>query len=409
MPDETELQSATNLAVTLAWVAGAVVAAYLLGVVISWALLRIGRRSPLICDIAALTRMPLRAVLVVFGSTIAVQRTSGAGDDWRGWVDHALLIVLIAALTWLAASLVNVAERRAIARYGGGDVEISDADRQWRRIRTQVTVLRRLAIAVVVILGAAAILMTFPRFSDIGTTVFASAGVLSVVAGLAAQTSLGAVFAGMQIAFSGAIRVGDVVQLENGQWWGRIEEITLSYVVVRLWDERRLVLPCTYFTTEPFENWTRSATELMGTVEFDVAFSVPFDEMRAELDRLLEESELWDGRRGVLQVTDAVGGVVRVRIVVSAPNAGALFDLRCAVREGMVNWVQHRRVLPLQRIEATETITEAHPRRNVGDGETARVSSGLFSGSPEAEARGRAFDENAPHREDDNVSFNGRR
>jgi small-conductance mechanosensitive channel len=394
MPDENELESATNLAFTLAWVAGAVVAAYVLGVALTWVMMRIGRRSAVIRDIAELTRMPLRVVLVVFGSSIAVQRTSDPQHDgWRGWLDHTLLILLIAALTWLLASLVLVAERRAIARYGGGDDEISDADRIWRRVRTQVTVLRRLAIAIVVILGSAAILMTFPRFSDIGTTVFASAGVLSVVAGLAAQTSLGAVFAGMQIAFSGAIRVGDVVQLENGQWWGRIEEITLSYVVVRLWDERRLVLPCTYFTTEPFENWTRSATEIMGAVEFDVDFSVPFADMRAELDRLLAESDLWDGRRGVLQVTDAVGGVVRVRIVVSAPNAGALFDLRCAVREGMVNWVQHNRVLPTQRIEAAETTTEAVPRRNDGDGETKRVGSSLFSGSPEAEARGRAFDE----------------
>ena len=406
MPDENELESATNLAVTLAWVAGAVVVAYLLGVVLSWVMIRIGRRSAVISDIAELTTMPLRAALVVFGSSIAVQRTSRPHDSWRGWLDHTLLILLIAALTWLLASLVLVAERRAIARYGGGDDEISDADRIWRRVRTQVTVLRRLAIAIVVILGSAAILMTFPRFSDIGTTVFASAGVLSVVAGLAAQTSLGAVFAGMQIAFSGAIRVGDVVQLQNGQWWGRIEEITLSYVVVRLWDERRLVLPCTYFTTEPFENWTRSATEIMGAVEFDVDFSVPFAEMRAELDRLLAESDLWDGRRGVLQVTDAVGGVVRVRIVVSAPNAGALFDLRCAVREGMVNWVQHNRVLPTQRIEAAETSTD-EPRRNDGDGETKRVGASLFSGSPEAEARGRAFDEHADY-EDDYASPNGR-
>ena len=290
----------------------------------------------------------------------------------------------------------------------GGDVEIVDEDRQWRRIRTQVTVLRRLAMALVIILGGAAILMTFPRFFDIGTTVFASAGVLSVVAGLAAQTSLGAVFAGMQIAFSGANRVGDVVQLENGQWWGRIEEITLSYVVVRLWDERRLVLPCTYFTTEPFENWTRSATEIMGAVEFDVDFSVPFAEMRAELDRLLAESDLWDGRRGVLQVTDAVGGIVRVRIVVSAPNAGALFDLRCTVREGMVDWVQHRGVLPTQRIEAAETVTQVEPRRTEGDGETQRVASSLFSGSPEADARARAFDD-TDNREDDYASPNGRR
>jgi small-conductance mechanosensitive channel len=400
MPDENELEFATNLAVTLAWVAGAVVVAYLLGVVLTWVMMRVGRRSAVISDIAELTRMPLRAALVVFGSSIAVQRTSRPHDSWRGWLDHTLLILLIAALTWLLASLVLVAERRAIARYGGGDDEISDADRIWRRVRTQVTVLRRLAIAIVVILGSAAILMTFPRFSDIGTTVFASAGVLSVVAGLAAQTSLGAVFAGMQIAFSGAIRVGDVVQLENGQWWGRIEEITLSYVVVRLWDERRLVLPCTYFTTEPFENWTRSATEIMGAVEFDVDLSVPFAEMRAELDRLLAESDLWDGRRGVLQVTDAVGGVVRVRIVVSAPNAGALFDLRCAVREGMVNWVQHNRVLPTQRIEAAETSTDVEARRNDGDGETKRVAASLFSGSPEAEARGRAFDEHADYEDD---------
>ncbi len=401
MPDEKELESATNLAVTLAWAAGAVVAAYLLGVVLTWVLMRIGRRSSVLSDVARLTRRPLRATLVVFAGTMAVQRTSGANDAWRGWVDHTLLILVIATLTWLVTSLVLVAERRMIARYGGGDDEISDADRIWRRIRTQVTVLRRLAIAIVVVLGMAAILMTFPAFSNIGTTLFASAGVLSVVAGLAAQTSLGAVFAGMQIAFSGAIRVGDVVQLENGQWWGRIEEITLSYVVVRLWDERRLVLPSTYFTTEPFENWTRSNTEIMGSVEFDVDFSVPFNDMRAELDRLLAESELWDGRRGVLQVTDAVGGVVRVRIVVSAPNAGALFDLRCAVREGMVDWVQHRQVLPTQRIEPTAPSSEPHKRRDV-EGGTPRVASGLFSGSPEAEERARAFDEHADY--DDELS-----
>lgn len=406
MPVETELQSATNLAVTLAWAAGAVAAAYLLGVVLTWVLARVSRRSDVLKDIEELTRKPVRVALMVFAASIAVKRTSDPGDSWRPWVDHTLLILMIAALTWLLTGLVRVAERRMIARFGGGGEEISDADRRWRRVRTQVTVLRRLAIAIVVIFGGAAILMTFPSFSNIGATVFASAGVLSVVAGLAAQTSLGAVFAGMQIAFSGAIRVGDVVQLENGQWWGRIEEITLSYVVVHLWDERRLVLPCTYFTTEPFENWTRSATEIMGTVEFDVDFTVPFGDMRAELDRLLAESDLWDGRRGVLQVTDAVGGVVRVRIVVSAPNAGALFDLRCAVREGMVDWVQRTRVLPTQRIENAEPAAGYESRGN-GDGETPRVASGLFSGSPEADERARAFDEHADY-EDDFARSTGR-
>lgn len=406
MPDGTELETATNLAVTLAWTAGAVVAAYLLGVVLTWVLTRVSRRSDMLGDVEELTRKPVRVALILLAASIAVRRTSDTADSWRAWVDHALLILMIAAITWLATGLVRVAERRMISRYGGGGEEISDADRRWRRVRTQVTVLRRLGIAVVVVFGAAAILMTFPSFSNIGTTVFASAGVLSVVAGLAAQTSLGAVFAGMQIAFSGAIRVGDVVQLENGQWWGRIEEITLSYVVVRLWDERRLVLPSTYFTTEPFENWTRSATEIMGSVEFDVDFSVPFNDMRAELDRLLAESELWDGRRGILQVTDAVGGVVRVRIVVSAPNAGALFDLRCAVREGMVDWVQHQQVLPTQRIEPAVPSTGSTPRRNGDDHETPRVASGLFSGSPEAEERARAFDEHADY-DDELARSNG--
>ncbi len=406
MPDDQKLETATNLAVTLAWAAGAVAGVYVVGVILTWILTRVGRRSELLRDVEALTRLPARTALMALAASIAVRRTSDTADSWRGWVDHSLLILLIVALTWLLTGLVRVAERRMIARYGGGGEEISDADRRWRRVRTQVTVLRRLAIAIVVILGGAAILMTFPAFSNIGTTVFASAGLLSVVAGLAAQTSLGALFAGMQIAFSGAIRVGDVVQLENGQWWGRIEEITLSYVVVRLWDERRLVLPSTYFTTEPFENWTRSDTEIMGTVEFDVDFSVPFNDMRAELDRLLAQNELWDGRRGVLQVTDAVGGMVRVRIVVSAPNAGALFDLRCAVRERMVDWVQHRRVRPTQRIEPAQP--SEHRRRSDDDGATPRVASGMFSGSPEAEERARMFDDHADESEDDLARSNGR-
>ncbi|EID11003.1 mechanosensitive ion channel family protein [Mycolicibacterium phlei] len=390
MPDE--IDTATNIAVTAAWAAGAVVAVYIVGVALTWVLARISRRSALIRDIEVLTRKPVRLLVMVLAVTAAVRRTSEPADSWRDWVDHWLLILMIASITWLMTGLVRVAERRAIARYGGGGEEISDADRIWRRVRTQVTVLRRLAVAIVVILGGAAILMTFPSFSDIGATVFASAGVLSVVAGLAAQTSLGAVFAGMQIAFSGAIRVGDIVQLEKGQWWGRIEEITLTYVVVRLWDERRLVLPSTYFTTEAFENWTRSATELMGGVEFDVDFTVPFNDMRVELDRLLAESDLWDGRRGVLQVTDAVGGVVRVRVVVSAHNAGALFDLQCAVREGLVDWMQRTGgVAPTQRILPSDTAPEAETDREIA-GETTRVAAGMFSGSPEAEERAKAFD-----------------
>ena len=297
---------------------------------------------------------------------------------WRGWLDHTLQILLIAALTWLLASLVLVAERRAIARYGGGDVEIVDDDRQWRRIRTQVTVLRRLAMALVIVLGGAAILMTFPTFSDIGTTVFASAGVLSVVAGLAAQTSLGAVFAGMQIAFSGAIRVGDVVQLENGQWWGRIEEITLSYVVVRLWDERRLVLPCTYFTTEPFENWTRSATEIMGAVEFDVDFSVPFARYARRTGPAAgrERSVGWPSR--------CAAGDRRRRRSGSRADRGQRAERRRAVRPAVRGARGHGRLGAAHGACCRRSASRPrHRHRNRAEEGKKRVASSLFYRQPQ--------------------------
>lgn len=337
MTEHVRLESAAQLAVIAAWLAGAAVGAYLVGVALSWTLHRIGRHSSLLSDVAVLTRRPVRATLVTIATLIAVQGTTEASAPWRSWVDHLLVVLLIAAISWLVAGLVLVVERRAIVRFAGGDTGMADGDLHRRRIRTQVTTLRRLTIAIVVLLGTAAALRTFPAFENIGTTMFASAGVLSVIAGLAAQTALGSVFAGMQIAFSGAMRVGDVVVVDGE--WGRIEEITLTYVVVQIWDDRRLVLPTTYFTTKPFQNWTRNATELLGTVELDIDFTVPLDQMRAELQRQLSGSDLWDGRASAIQATDAVGGYLRVRILVSANNSGALWDLRCAVREGLVDWL----------------------------------------------------------------------
>ena len=383
--------SFADVAVTAAWVLAAVVVAYFLGVMLSWVLLRLGRRSTLISDLAVFTRIPGRVTLMVMAAGIAVKRVIDPSASWRGWVDHALLIMFIAATTWVAASLVRVIEREAIKKFGGGDSEVTDADRRRRKVRTQVTVMRRVVTAIVVLLGLSSALMTFPSFTDIGKTLFASAGVLSVVAGLAAQTSLGAVFAGIQIAFSDAIRVGDVVVLEDE--WGRIEEITLTYVVVHLWDERRLVLPCTYFTTKPFQNWTRNATELLGTAEFDLDFTVPIDAMRAELERLLSGDELWDGRVGIVQVTDCVGGYLRVRMLVSASNAPALFDLRCHVREGITAWLQRTNpgALPRWRVEQfSGDASELSARDLTARGDLSDGS--LFSGSKAAEQRGRVFD-----------------
>jgi hypothetical protein len=374
MPEETGATSITSIASVLGWLVGAAGVAYLLSWLLFWVLQRVGRRSGIVRDIAELTRKPTSAMLMVSAADGAVQGHIDAAGTWPPWADRLLHIAVIATITWLISSLVQVAERRVIARFGGGHDQVADADRQRRRVRTQAMTLRRLAVAIVVALGAAAAIMTFPGFQQIGTTLFASAGVLSVVAGLAAQTALGSVFAGLQITFSGAIRVGDVVVLE-GQW-GRIEEITLTYVVLQIWDKRRLVLPTTYFTTTPFENWTRNETQLLGTVELDVDFTVPVDAMRAEVNRLLADNDLWDRRASAVYVTDAVGGHLRVRITVSAPNSGALFDLRCAVREGVVDWLQRSvpGALPQRRLQPSFTpggpgdgsnsgVTATDPRR----------------------------------------------
>jgi hypothetical protein len=157
---------------------------------------------------------------------------------------------------------------------------------------------------------------------------------VSIVAGLAAQSTLANVFAGVQLAFSDAIRVDDVV-IADGEWC-RIEEITLTYVVVHIWDDRRLVLPSTYFTTTPFENWTRHSSELLGSVEFDLDWRVSPAQMREQLDEILSRTALWYNRTAVLQVTDALGGFVRIRILVTTVDAPTLFDLRCFVREERV-------------------------------------------------------------------------
>ena len=228
-------------------------------------------------------------------------------------------------------------------------------------MRTQISLLRRLAVVVIGVLAAAAMLLTFPSARAAGASILASAGVISIVAGLAAQTSLANVFAGLQLAFTDAIRVDDVVVVEEE--WGRIEEITLTYVVVHIWDDRRMVLPSTYFTTTPFENWTRTQSAVLGSVEIDVDWSVPFEVMRGELARLLEGHELWDERVGILQVTDAVGSVVRVRALVSAKDGPTLFDLRCHVREGLVVWLQreHGYGLPRVRLDSSPAVTPSAP------------------------------------------------
>ena len=326
----------------------------------------------------AKARHPYRILVLDVAVWIAVALTMPSDDwgtvpfaAWQADVNHAFLIVTIAISTWLVAALLGYGLSLAVTRY---EVAVPD-NRVARRAQTQILIVRRLLVVIIVIVGVASVLLTFPGVQALGTSVLASAGVVSIIAGLAAQSTLGNVFAGVQLAFSDAIRVDDVVVVNTE--WGRIEEITLTYVVVHVWDDRRLVVPSTYFTSNPFENWTRTSSQLLGEIDFDLDWRVSTAAMRTQLGVILKATTNWDGRTQVLQVTDAVGGFVHVRILVSAKDSPTLFDLRCYVREAMVDWVQQQNPQTMPRTRVTITDDEDKPRKKDAP-KTDQI--GLFTG-----------------------------
>lgn len=335
-------------------VAAAVVAA----VVLAWLIRRIAARMlrniPEIEDVSRRARGPLRAVLSITAVRIALDVTAGR-MPWFDLVSYLLVISHIAALAWLAAMLLMLIEAVLLRRYGS---ETKD-HRRMSRLRTQIMLARRVGVAVVITVAVASVLLTIDEVRALGAGILASAGLISIVAGLAVQSSLSNVFAGVQLAFTDAIRVDDVVVVEDKM--GTIEEITMTYVVVRVWDERRLILPSTYFTNTPFENWTRRRSELLGTVELDLDWRAPIDAMREHLRGVLAGTELWDGRTATLQVTEAVNGLMRARVLISAADSGAIWDLQCLVREAMVVFLQdgYPESLPRQRWEAVQSETPA--------------------------------------------------
>ena len=208
-----------------------------------------------------------------------------------------------------------------------------------RQIHTQVLVLKKVARTIIGIFTLASMLMVFDSARQLGGSILASAGIAGIVVGLAAQKSIATLLAGFQIALTQPIRVDDVVIVEGE--WGRIEEITLTYVVVKIWDLRRLVVPITYFIEQPFQNWTRSSAAILGTVFLHVDYTAPVDALRAELTRILAASRYWDGTVNVLQVTEAKEHTLELRALASAASAGDAWDLRCEVREQLVSFLQH--------------------------------------------------------------------
>jgi small-conductance mechanosensitive channel len=350
---------------------------------------RLGRKSPLLSDLAATAHKPFLATVTVFAVQQAVR--GFAGDfPGRAGVLHVLVLLVIAAGAWLVGSLLLVLEDVALARWR---VDVPD-NMKARRLKTQVVMLRRVTVAAIVVLTIGVMLMTFPGVRALGASLLASAGLISVIAALAAQSTLGNLIAGLQLAFSDAVRIDDVVVVEGE--WGRIEELTLTYVAVQIWDDRRLILPTSYFTTKPFQNWTRTGSAVLGTAEIDVDWSLPIEPMREELRAVCEGTELWDGRVCVLQVTDAVGGMIRLRALVSANDAPSLWDLRCLVRERLVTWVfEHRSdSLPRLRAEVREALADrpsAAGIRPVPHDAEASPDARVFSGAGDGDERAAAF------------------
>src|SRR5690606_24854471 len=259
---------------------------------------------------------------------------------------HWLGIGVLLCAVWLAVRAVEALQARILR---GHPVDIED-NLAARRIQTQTRVIARVIQGAIILVGVALALMTFPAIRQIGATLLASAGIIGLVAGIAARPVFGNLIAGLQIALAQPIRLDDVVIVEGE--WGRIEEITSTYVVVRVWDERRLVVPLQWFIENPFQNWTRTSAQLLGTAFLWLDYRTPMADVRAELQRICEDDARWDGRVCVAQVTETSEHTIQVRLLVSARNSGELFDLRCVVRERMIDYLERRHPQALPRLRA---------------------------------------------------------
>ena len=311
-------------------------------------------------DVGALvvrhTRAPARWV-VVFAALNLVWVGAAATLPALSALEHATAIALIAAVTWLALGFVD-ALVAIIAHFNPFDVE---DNLHARRIRTQARVLGRTLKVVATIFGIGAALVTFPGVRQFGATLLASAGMAGLVAGLAARPVLGNIIAGLQIALTQPIRIDDVLIVEGE--WGRVEEITGAFVVVKVWDERRLVVPLQWFIEHPFQNWTRSSSQIIGTVYLWVDYGVPVERVREEFLRICREAPEWEGRVAGLQVTDLGERAMQLRGIASSLDAGRSWDLRCRLREALVSFIQREfpQHFPRARAELEMMEDDARP------------------------------------------------
>lgn len=265
-------------------------------------------------------------------------------------LDKIVDIMLTLSFAGILVALVKVGQDYFYHRY---DLNKTDNLKE-RKIRTQLVFLRKLIVTLIVVVTICVILLSFENLRKLGTGLLTGVGVGGIIIGFAAQRSLSNLLAGFQIAFTQPLRIDDALLVEGE--FGRVEEITLTYVVLHLWDERRLILPINYFIEKPFQNWTRTTAEMLGTVKLYLDYAVPIEALRTEYKRLLEASPLWDKRAAAVQVTDVTDTNIEVRLLLSAGNSGDAFDLRCYIRENIILFLQNNypESLPKTRMELRE-------------------------------------------------------
>jgi small-conductance mechanosensitive channel len=330
--------------ILIAAVAGGVLAHILLSMLLGRIVSR--ERTPVFRAALEAARLPSRYAVVPLAllAALPVERLEPSTE---AAATRILGVMLVAALAWTFIRVIGASFDAYLERVKTG----AEGDVDVRRLRTQLIVFRRFSMLAVALVAAGLMLTAIPVVRTIGFSLFASAGVAGIVAGIAARPVLANLFAGLQIAIAQPIRIGDAVLVEGE--WGHIEEITASYVVVELWDQRRLVVPLSYFLERPFQNWTMQSPQIVQPVHFYLDYTVPVDELREEVRRILGATPLWDGRQWNLQVTDMRESQLELRALVSAANSGDAWELRCHLREEIVKFVTRRYpgALPRGRIE----------------------------------------------------------
>ena len=335
---------------------GALIAARMVHKILFAAGQRLARRTGSVIDNSLIQhgQKPAKLILPLLALFLALPATSLPPGP-MGIIRHIIALGMIASVAWLLIILIDVFEDVVAEKYKIG---VRD-DLRARKIQTQIHVLRRTAVVVACIVAFSVMLMTFPSIRQFGVSLFASAGIAGLVIGMAARPTLSSLLAGLQIALTEPIRLEDVVIVEGE--WGWIEEITTTYVVVRIWDLRRLVVPISYFIEHPFQNWTRVTADLLGTVFLYTDYTVPVEEIRQELHRILQTTDLWDGKTWGLQATNLSEHTLELRALMSASDSPKAWDLRCLVRERLVTFLQQQYPQSLPRTRVAMKQRESKP------------------------------------------------